>query len=572
MYKHDKKQNAKREGRRAFTLLELLLVIAIISVLAGIIMFSLKPADRLREANQTKYLSNANDIEKAFNSYIVDNGGSLPASFSSLTFGYYDICRQGQSGSCVSLDELVTNGKISSIPVDADKLTVTLTGFKVRYDPNKKEAIVYSSSEFTGRVDSGVTFTEGLVGYWKMDEVSWNGTAGEVIDSSNRGNNGTSLNGATTALGKFGNGGNFNAAGYVTVADNVLFETAGTKSVSVWIRPTAANSMTIFQKYMSDTPTQDGWTVTYNTSVLRVWIKNENGSVFEPPTFTATLNQWYHVVFTWDTNGGFVKFYVNGVLVGSSPQITGTFSGQSNPLLIGAGLSGGGGISSPFTGVVDDARVYNRIINSDEVSALYQWGPSPNIYLPLDEGSGSVISDKSGNNWPITASTSPTWVTGKFGTAIDLNSTNFLYTSYFDYKKAFTQTAWIYLTSLTGADQGVFGQYESYTTNKGMHHTLRNSQPYMGFYGNDLGSAISLVTGRWYHIAYVFDGINRSIYLDGLRIAGPTASVPYNGLVGNTVFGASYNGSSPLRGYLDEVRVYNYARTPEQIIKDMNNL
>ncbi len=53
--------------------------------------------------------------------------------------------------------------------------------------------------------------TNGLVGYWKMDEATWSGTLNEVIDSSNNGNHGQAK-GATNgkaypAIGKYGNGG-----------------------------------------------------------------------------------------------------------------------------------------------------------------------------------------------------------------------------------------------------------------------------------------------------------------------------------------------------------------------------
>lgn len=549
-------------GNKAFTLLELLLVIAIIAVLAGIISFSLKPADRLQQANQIKYLSNASDIEKAINSFVVDNDGNFPVSFSSLTYGYYDICKQGQSGECVSLDALVPL-YLPTVPYDTENVTATTTGFRVRYDSSKKEAIVYSNSEYTSRIESGITLTEGLVGWWKMDESSWNGTAGEVKDSSGTNNHGTATNGAIPVLGLFGNAGSFDGSNdYISLQNYPSLKISGDITLSAWIKTADMNNGGIFERY---TTGQSGYRLVLNSSSGNTFMSLNTSSGFNQTYYGGmNNNSWHHIVGVYD--GMYIRIYTDGVLR-SSVVHTGTIVNQDI-----VGRMGWSDDNGYLSGLIDEVRIYNRALNLEEVGALYAWAPGPSIYLPLDEGSGSVISDKSGNNWPITASSSPIWVQGKYGSAINLNSTNFLYTTYFDYKKAFTQTAWIYLTSLTGADQGVFGQYESYTTNKGMHHTLRNSQPYMGFYGNDLGSAISLVTGRWYHIAYVFDGNNRSIYLGGLRIAGPTASVPYNGLVGNTVFGASYNGSSPLRGYLDEVRVYNYARTPEQIVRDMNNL
>jgi len=50
---------------------------------------------------------------------------------------------------------------------------------------------------------------DGLVGHWKMDEASWSGTSGEVMDSSGAGNHGTAIGGVTTTNGRIGNAGDF---------------------------------------------------------------------------------------------------------------------------------------------------------------------------------------------------------------------------------------------------------------------------------------------------------------------------------------------------------------------------
>ena len=47
-----------------------------------------------------------------------------------------------------------------------------------------------------------------LIAYWRFNETSWSGTAGEVKDVLGR-FDGTAKGGATTTTGKFGNAGSF---------------------------------------------------------------------------------------------------------------------------------------------------------------------------------------------------------------------------------------------------------------------------------------------------------------------------------------------------------------------------
>lgn len=49
-----------------------------------------------------------------------------------------------------------------------------------------------------------------LIAWWKMDEANWNGTTGEVIDSSANLIHGKAVNGADTTQGFFDRCGYFN--------------------------------------------------------------------------------------------------------------------------------------------------------------------------------------------------------------------------------------------------------------------------------------------------------------------------------------------------------------------------
>jgi len=112
---------AKSLKLKAFTLLELLLVIAIIAVLAGIIMFSLNPAERIQKANNTKRKADVDSIKRAINTYGLDNGGT-ELDLSICTNTICEICSTTDVGTCTTVGKLNIGGligtQLSSIPLD----------------------------------------------------------------------------------------------------------------------------------------------------------------------------------------------------------------------------------------------------------------------------------------------------------------------------------------------------------------------------------------------------------------------------------------------------------------------
>lgn len=95
------------------------------------------------------------------------------------------------------------------------------------------------------------------------------------------------------------------------------------------------------------------------------------------------------------------------------------------------------------------------------------------------------------------------------------------------------------------------------------------------FPADSVTSAADYDDDQWHHVACVRDG-NSSLrlYVDGMETGTPDTSIASTAtLVNNDVFyiGIDGDGSSNLwSGYVDDMKVYNYARSPEQVIQDMN--
>lgn len=83
----------------------------------------------------------------------------------------------------------------------------------------------------------------------------------------------------------------------------------------------------------------------------------DSGYVFPTP------GRWYHAVMLRDS--GTTKFYVNGI------QTTGTDT--RNPLPPTAFVIGSATGQRFFNGALDDIRIYNRALSSNEVQQLYQF-------------------------------------------------------------------------------------------------------------------------------------------------------------------------------------------------------
>jgi len=86
-----------------------------------------------------------------------------------------------------------------------------------------------------------------------------------------------------------------------------------------------------------------------------------------------TTNQWYHSVMVMNRNAGagFLKFYLNGVLLSEASARTNDTASSSNSLRIG-GTQETNSEYQTFHGSIDNLRIYDYAISQDLVSKIYE--------------------------------------------------------------------------------------------------------------------------------------------------------------------------------------------------------
>jgi len=229
-----------------------------------------------------------------------------------------------------------------------------------------------------------------LVGHWSFDE----GSGDTVADSSGRGNNGTRY-GATWVDSKTGLGKALSFDGvddYVLVPDSDSLDMQNI-TIMAWVDLTSwsngASKRIISHSWPGIHGIWEGYELVVggDNGILSVGLWKDYPP--DPKGFESVyslsehLNSWHHVAITYDYAQQKGVIYINGAPDKTTNGISVSMTPSDLPLLIGAMTQGASGYDSNWNGAIDEVRIYNRALSSDEVKAIYEAERGPDTTPPV---------------------------------------------------------------------------------------------------------------------------------------------------------------------------------------------
>jgi len=123
---------------------------------------------------------------------------------------------------------------------------------------------------------------------------------------------------------------------------------------------------------------EDNFLIRFNTSnEIQTILRRHKAKGTESNATITSTTQWYHVACYY-TNAGVNGIFINGVFDISDTQTTGAVTND----YLRVGDAGYG--TNNFHGVIDDLRIYNRVLPADEVATIYACRGTDGIHYGLE--------------------------------------------------------------------------------------------------------------------------------------------------------------------------------------------
>ena len=383
----------------------------------------------------------------------------------------------------------------------------------------------------------------------------------------------------------------YGSAGYGTVPDATVFNSTTAWSLEAWINTT---SPSIQQGILEKFSGSSGFALRLLGGTVNFYVLSSSGTYQAVGQAAIVANAWYHVVATYDSVHATALLYVNGALDAGTRSLTATETAATGiSLKVGAR---GDDAGTPFQGYLAEVAFYSTALSAARVGAHFQASgnaPSasptsgtyaqavladqPTVYYRLDEPSGQLLQDASGNSYnalltgsftrgqPSSLSNDSDPSTGFSGGRGDVFPSPSL-----DTTTAWSLEAWFTTTNAT-VQQGIV---ERFSPNTGF--ALRLLGGTVNFYV--MGSAgtyqaigqTTILNNTWYHVVATYDSVRTTalVYVNGAIDAGSrslTVSETLPTGVSLKIGARGDDGTFAFQGKLDEVAVYPTALSAARI-------
>lgn len=210
---------------------------------------------------------------------------------------------------------------------------------------------------------------DGLVAYYPLDEFA---DTTVVPDESENDNDGEASGDPTVVGGLVDNAFAFDGDDHVSVPDDPLLDLTQELTLAAWIKP-PDTAQTNFTRVISRETSGVGnrqYNVGFDsagTNPRAIVDTTGTNSVEVVGTTDVTDDDWHHVAMTFDSNDS-LTIYVDGESEDSS-SVSSQLVSRTSPVTIGREAHGGAGFF--YTGLIDEVRIYDRVLPASEIEGLH---------------------------------------------------------------------------------------------------------------------------------------------------------------------------------------------------------
>ena len=456
---------------------------------------------------------------------------------------------------------------------------------------------------------------QNLAGYWSFNQQDMAQSPNDTyaLDLSGNGNRGQLVNMSTSSarvIGKIGQALNFDGVDdYVYLASPAALNLSGVMSAFMWVEfddvIDGANG-DHFLAQCNSLGTGGQFTLDVGRTDNKITIGWADIS-HDVSSASLKVGNWYYIGFVRSgASGAWTStIYINGV---AETPVTGIATNPGSQSATSIGKCGDFGLYAD--GVLDDIRIYSRVLTPQEIQRLYRIGATLKLGASrsndtlshdlvghwtfdgkdtLQSSQNTRVLDMSGQGNTgklVNMSTTSARVVGKLGQALNFDGVD----DYVTTNKAvncntsggvFAISAWIYPT----VSNTTILTFDNNAYSGGLAMSVESGNAFGAYCLNTTSTLNTVVStnantislNQWQHIVMIYDNTTSpdtiTVYINGTRMAiniSSAADVEQSGpfliqKIGGPFPGQAFVPANYFKGKIDDVRMYSRALTPQEI-------